>query len=351
MTQSYDMAVFIARMQPLHNGHMAVIKTALEQSQHLLILVGSCNGPRTMRNPWTFEERKRMLEESLGVANNRSLALRIHIQPLNDYTYNDNMWLQQVQNIVDRTAWKIGYTDEPRIALIGHSKDNTSYYLKMFPQWQSVEVANYEGINSTDLRARYFGADTDDCLTTITQQVSPTTLDFLQCFNHTDTYKHIRSEFEFIQKYRQSWAAAPYEPTFVTVDSIVVQSGHVLLVRRRAAPGKGLWAMPGGFLNPQERIEDGALRELREETGIKVPEPVLRGSIVARDVFDDPNRSERGRTITHCFLIKLRDETQLPRVRGQDDADKAKWVPISDLNPKDFFEDHYQILYNMLARI
>jgi bifunctional NMN adenylyltransferase/nudix hydrolase len=109
--------------------------------------------------------------------------------------------------------------------------------------------------------------------------------------------------------------------------------------------------MPGGFLNPQERIEDAALRELREETGIKVPEPVLRGSIVARDVFDDPNRSERGRTITHCFLLKLRDDTSLPRVRGMDDADKARWCQISDLKPQDFFEDHYHILYNMLARI
>jgi bifunctional NMN adenylyltransferase/nudix hydrolase len=82
-----------------------------------------------------------------------------------------------------------------------------------------------------------------------------------------------------------------------------------------------------------------------------VPEPVLRGSIVDQEVFDDPNRSSRGRTITHCFLIKLRDDTALPKVKGSDDADKALWIPISELRPEDHFEDHYHMIQAMLARI
>ena len=349
MAHRYDMAVFIARMQPLHNGHMAVIDEALKQAKDVLVLIGSSSSPRTMRNPFTFDERKQTLENALKGWSN--YANRVHIKPINDYTYNDSRWIHQIQTITERTAWELGYTDSLRVALIGHSKDNTSYYLKLFPQWSSIEVENHRGINSTALREQYFGDDQDAFYSTALAKMPPTNLTFLHKFAETAVYTAIRNEFEFIQKYRQSWAAAPYAPTFVTVDAIVVQSGHVLLVRRRAAPGKGLWAMPGGFLNPQERIEDAALRELREETGIKVPEPVLRGSIVARDVFDDPNRSERGRTITHCFLLKLRDDTSLPRVRGMDDADKARWCQISDLKPQDFFEDHYHILYNMLARI
>jgi bifunctional NMN adenylyltransferase/nudix hydrolase len=174
--------------------------------------------------------------------------------------------------------------------------------------------------------------------------------DFLAEFIDTADYKLIREEYEFVAKYRLAWAAAPYAPTFVTVDAIVVQSGHVALVRRRAAPGKGLWAMPGGFLNVGERIRDAVIRELREETGIKVPDKVLRGSIVAQDVFDDPNRSARGRTITHAFLFKLEDGP-LPRIKGMDDADKAWWEPISNLKREHFFEDHVDILQNMIARI
>lgn len=349
MAHRYDMAVFIARMQPLHNGHMTVIKTALQQAKNVLVLIGSSSSPRSMRNPFTFDERKQVLETALKTQGTDTK--RVHIKPINDYTYNDSRWIHQIQTITDRTAWCIGYTDTLRVALIGHSKDNTSYYLKLFPQWDSIEVDNHAGINSTAHRVQFFSDKSEEFLSDAVVEMPQATLQFLERFKKTAHYETLRNEFEFIQKYRQSWAAAPYAPTFVTVDAIVVQSGHVLLVRRRAAPGKGLWAMPGGFLNPQERIEDAALRELREETGIKVPEPVLRGSIVARDVFDDPNRSERGRTITHCFLLKLRDDTSLPRVRGMDDADKARWCQISDLKPQDFFEDHYHILYNMLARI
>jgi bifunctional NMN adenylyltransferase/nudix hydrolase len=137
----------------------------------------------------------------------------------------------------------------------------------------------------------------------------------------------------------------------VTVDAIVVQSGHVLLVKRGAMPGKGLWAMPGGFINHDERINDAVIRELREETGIKIPDKVLKGCIVEKDVFDDPNRSSRGRTITHAFLIHLSPDISLPKVKGGDDAAKAKWVPISNLKQEDFFEDHYHVLQNMIGRI
>jgi bifunctional NMN adenylyltransferase/nudix hydrolase len=80
-----------------------------------------------------------------------------------------------------------------------------------------------------------------------------------------------------IEKYKESWKAAPFPPTFVTVDAVVVQSGHVLLVKRKAMPGAGLWALPGGFLNQEETLLDGAIRELKEETKIKVPVPVLKG--------------------------------------------------------------------------
>ena len=55
-------------------------------------------------------------------------------------------------------------------------------------------------------------------------------------------------EQAYIKRYKDIWADAPYAPTFVTTDAVVIQSGHVLLVKRRTAPGKGLWALPGGFL-------------------------------------------------------------------------------------------------------
>lgn len=93
-----------------------------------------------------------------------------------------------------------------------------------------------------------------------------------------------------------------------------------------------------------ETLEDGMIRELREETKIKVPDPVLRGSIVNVRTFDDPNRSTIGRVITQAFHIKLTDRIELPKIKGSDDAEKAKWVPISDLREDMMFDDHYHII-------
>lgn len=106
--------------------------------------------------------------------------------------------------------------------------------------------------------------------------------------------------------------------------------------------------MPGGFVDHNERIVDACLRELREETRLKVPEPVLKGHIKCSRVFDDPHRSARGRTITHGFYIELAADTKLPKVRGGDDAKHAMWVPLADLDPRQMYDDHYFIIQELL---
>ena len=114
-------------------------------------------------------------------------------------------------------------------------------------------------------------------------------------------------------------------------------------------PGKGLFALPGGFVNQNETVRDASIRELREETKIKVPEAVLRGSIRDHETFDDPYRSTLGRVITKAYHFKLPDDITLPKVKGADDAEKAKWVPISELREDQLFDDHYAIVAYFLG--
>jgi len=176
--------------------------------------------------------------------------------------------------------------------------------------------------------------------------------EMLEAFRKSSpAYAQLVAEHHFIQDYREGWANAPYPPTFVTTDAVVVHSGHVLLVRRRAEPGKGLWALPGGFVKESQPIMDSCLRELREETRLKIPVPVLKGSIKGTHVFDHPDRSLRGRTITHAYHFDF-PAGELPPVRGGDDADKARWFPISEaleMGPQ-LYEDHLHILEFFLGR-
>lgn len=82
---------------------------------------------------------------------------------------------------------------------------------------------------------------------------------------------------------------------------------------------------------------------------IKVPEPVLKGSIKQSKVYDDPHRSERGRTITHAFYIELERQPEPPKVKGCDDAARAQWVPLGELDPRKMFEDHYFIVQDLVG--
>ena len=154
---------------------------------------------------------------------------------------------------------------------------------------------------------------------------------------------------------KMTWGLAPYAPTFVTVDAVVTMKGHVLLIRRKQSPGRGLWALPGGFIDQENPLVDNVIRELREETRISVPNNKLKDCITKMITVDDPYRSKRGRTITHAAHINLdklpdNDIQQLPTVRGCDDAEKARWFTFSEV--LDFgstlFEDHAEIIKRLV---
>ena len=342
--QDFDFLVFIGRFQPFHLGHQAVIQQALQQAHHVIVLIGSSHQPRTIRNPWHFAEREEQVLQSFSGAERK----RITTLPLIDELYNDRNWVTRVQQsvnvIVSSYPPPIG-RETPRIGLIGYAKDHTSYYLSLFPQWESVTTPEVKSLSSTPLRTAYF---LDGQLPT--ESVPSAVLNLLKTFQTTSDYREVVAEWQFIKDYQSGWACAPYPPTFVTVDAVVVQSGHVLLVERRARPGIGQLALPGGFLNGQEKLRDAVIRELREETRIKVPAPVLAGSITRAEVFDSPYRSSRGRTITHGYLIELKpDANGLPKVKGGDDARRAFWLPLSELNPELMFEDHFHIIKSLIG--
>ncbi|MET4728316.1 bifunctional NMN adenylyltransferase/nudix hydrolase [Lysobacter enzymogenes] len=349
-TQQYDYLVFIGRFEPFHNGHAAVARHALGKAAKVIFLVGSADTPRTVKNPFTVAERAVMIQAALADS-----AERLIVRPLRDHLYNESQWIANVQRSVAEAVRADGGSAQARIGLIGMDKDASSYYLREFPQWPLVDVNHTATLSATELRKFLFEANQIDShggLMLIRANVPAPVFDMLEAFRKSSpAFKQLVAEYQFVEQYRAAWADAPYAPTFVTTDAVVVHSGHVLLVRRRAEPGRGLWALPGGFVGQHETLLDACLRELREETRLKVPLAVLKGSIKGERVFDHPDRSARGRTITHAFHFDF-PAGELPQVRGGDDADKARWIAVSEaleMSPQ-LFEDHLHILEYFLGR-
>ena len=273
------------------------------------------------------------------------------VERINDHTYDDNAWITSVGHTVDKVI-NDNFNEWEKIAVIGNNKDSSSFYLNYFPQWTFIEEPLYpphgESVDATKIRTLLFNGDVEFIRGVVPDVVYDF---FVKDFLSSSHFHNLKKEWDYVQEYKASWASAPYAPTFVTVDGIVIQSGHILLIQRGEFPGNGLWAMPGGFVDPGERIRDALTRELHEETGLKVPPKVLHRAIDAIEVFDAPGRSTRGRTITHAFRMTLDPTQKLPKVKGGDDASHAAWIPLSDFAGMEsvMYEDHFHIIKQMLT--
>lgn len=342
MTERYfDYAVFIGRFQPYHLGHLFVFEQALARADKLIVLVGSSGGPRTLRNPFTFSERQAMIQAALP----DRLKKRIVLKPLQDFTYNDSAWvaavIETVESTVDQAKKKHG-----TVALVGHDKDETTYYLKLFPNWSFIEVGNLEGINATAVRQRYF---TFDLPTAFNSEILlPETIDWLRRFGRSEDFIALAHEYHVVARFQSAWANTPYPVIFTTTDALVRYGDSLLLITRKNYPGKGLLALPGGFLDKEETLFEGCLRELTEETQLAVDPACLEQSLIKHQVFDNPKRSTRGRVITYCYYFDLSSLAQRPKIYAADDAASAQWLPINQLDRKTLFEDHYFIIQSLL---
>jgi bifunctional NMN adenylyltransferase/nudix hydrolase len=347
-----DVCVFAGRFRPFHEGHHHVIKTALEAAQYLFIFVGSINEPVNYRNPFTFEQVREMIRVSLHPRD----ADRVFIFGVEDMD-SDLNWVSNIQKLTgDQIARLSLGTDEPTISLIGFSKDASSYYLELFPQWKNIDTGSPFSINNlsaTSMRNNlYETIDPSAMVEALREEmvIPMGTFLFLREWVNGYDFERLRDEYRFMEKeYLPQFPQTPYPRFFNTADACVIMGGQVLLVRRGERPGKGLWALPGGHVQMHETFEAAAIRELEEETTIGVERDTLRLAVKGMKLCDDPWRSTRMRTVSVAFGFRLIG-TELPPVLGADDAHEARWWNINEVTRAMMFEDHYLIIEHFANR-
>jgi ADP-ribose pyrophosphatase YjhB (NUDIX family) len=133
-----------------------------------------------------------------------------------------------------------------------------------------------------------------------------------------------------------------YKNPIPTVDIIIEQGSKILMTRRRNEPYKGYLALPGGFVNEGERIEDAARREVNEETSLDI------GLMDILGVYSDPKRDPRGHLMSTVFvgMIHVDNGTEPVQASAHDDAAEVSWINLEALENSDIAFDHRKILFD-----
>lgn len=318
MTIKYELAVIIARMQPMHLEHEALIKIGLEKAHYVLVLLGSANGPPSLRNPFSVYERKLMIADRFGDCQDRLI-----VKGLRDMIYRHDLWVEEVKETIKKIS---PYS----ILMISGAKDDTRYP-KDFPKYDHYTHPVTVGLNATDLREQFFEQRFISGVSGPVQLL----LKSMQSGKQT-----LREEYEATKTYKESWSGSPFPPMFVTADNLVNWNQHILLVQRKSEFGDGQWALPGGYVESHQTLEEAARAECFEEAGLTVG-----GHYPPPTMIDAPNRSERGRIITAVFHLYLHTKTA-PVLKAGDDAVAAAWFSLDEISRSEYymFSDHFHII-------
>lgn len=386
MTQHHDpsspsLGVFIGRFQFYHAGHHHVIVNALDHVQHLLVLVGSANQPRGTVNPFTVQERIEMIRSCLS---DQQLS-RVSLVGLEDSKDSVQDWVHSVHDHAQVVWGQLHGPTALRATLVGHAKDHSSYYLRLFPGWASLDIhalPGHEGevLSATGLRQSLLGPPSlwQDLLekdpgvdkarfihqapsharrfalswlSSAPPGVLGPTIPLLRGFVLGEHFDDICREAAFAAHFRYAWRHSPYPPIFVTSDPVVFHGDHVLMVRRADYPGRGQWALPGGFVEEDEPLLEACLRELAEETALGMSRDQLASRLFFQKCYDNPRRSVRGRVITHAYGFALDPSTPRPSCQFNDESLGLAWIHIAALRRQECFEDHFSIVHRFHSEL
>lgn len=180
-SKAFDYLIFIGRFQPFHFAHKEVIDIAFSMSRNVILVLGSAQDERSIKNPFSAVERERMIRGSFSTEQQQHL----HFVPIIDL-YNDVKWTNAVKAGVNA---KVSAVD--KVGLIGHFKDESSYYLKLFPEWQLIELENLKNaLSATPLREKYYRGEIDR------EHFPQNVQDFLAEFQHTQMYSILQDYYQ-----------------------------------------------------------------------------------------------------------------------------------------------------------
>tara|TARA_R110002073_G_scaffold309611_2_gene479935 strand:+ start:1125 stop:2141 length:1017 start_codon:yes stop_codon:yes gene_type:complete len=320
------LSIVIGRFQPLHDGHLTLIEEARKQGDKTLILVGSPNKLPDYKDPFSYEERKQFLEDSLETLD--EIMDEFIIRPLNDEPSDDD-W---VANVIGEA---ISLEEDPTQVTIYTSKKDEAFYRKtfLFP----VETVNILDISATMIRHAWY----TDTLWTVEEYLPPSvTFDMA---DHEDFERLAAESLSVDSMALTKEEGHPFGNPMEPVSFAVILQGSELLVGRRGAPrGRGQLGLAGGYVEKNETTLEGCMREVREEMGVDLKHMITSGHAQCLAQAVEENLGDLGtRTLGVNYLFVINPEIELEIQVDGSETTEHKW-----LTTKDVYEDKELLFYN-----
>ena len=337
MPQSASLAVCAGRFLLPNAANLALVRDALARAPRGLVFLRRAHMAPSPANPFDSGQRIAMLRAALT----DDERVQADFVPLREH-WDDQRLLRDMGAAVGG--------EQPVTWVVAGPAPVDGEDLPTGWTLQQADAGDGDAQAVAWLEQLYAAEDPARGLAALQGSLPPSALSFLREWIATPGFATVRDDWRQIAHEKRQWSVAPYPVVLVTVDAVVHAGGHVLLIKRGRSPGRGLWALPGGFLEPREPVLHAALRELVEETGLPLSMREMQKRLKGVRIFDHPERSQRGRIITHTFFFDLGDIAP-PPVQGGDDAAAAQWVKVAQLPELEarLHDDHFHMLDTFLG--
>jgi len=329
------LGIIVGRMQPLHNGHVALIHKALKENEQVLLLLGSVNREVNFNNPFTYDERVKMVRNVFPEEMYEELLIRgIKDKP------TDDEWIQEL-------IANIGQVEEDPSKVILYTSEKDAEWYKGSTLYH-VETLDSKGLSATDIRNTWY-----TCEENLYKLVPDYVCMEMTKLTHGDRWLNLRTEKIMCLKGKEQAIADhkfsnPIEPV---AHAALIHDKQILLVQRNSTRGYGQWALPGGFIEHTETTREAAVRELREETGVDLMEHRVQEMAQAvEENIDDLSV----RTLGINYLYVMDPSVEKPEVSIDDTECLAyRWCPIADILSESMvlFYNHNVVVQRLLANV
>lgn len=329
--------IVIGRFQPFHTGHQSLITKSLNECENTVVFIGSANKSRDYNNPLTNEERKET------ILNSYKGTPALHIVFLHDKPTLEE-WVANVYGLINHMSQGEDDVDPSTVTLYVAKKDEP-FYTENF--LFNTEVVGLSGISGTEVRKNlYKGSGTPFA------DMPHSTLTLLKGVLASGHWRRMKEEYNSCVsgKAKATLSHAYSNPIEPVVHAVVVQGTKALLVKRNSVRGYGQWALPGGFLEANESTQEGALRELWEETGIDLKKlQCAQLAVALEENLDDISVRTLG--VNYLFVVKESEEIEV--LVDKTEVLDYKWTELADItgDKEILFYNHNLVVQRLMASV